>query len=189
MVVNWYPRYDSYYVPNPEPTEWPVRQGDVISPPEQLGPESNDPWLACQIVHPSCEIGAKRDPKQLQVIRVLSLAEFTDANDQTSVVQGYKEKDDVAQIAFAYSFFLPPVPGFADPLYSDFRQIQVVPRSSLSPESRLGALTHDARVFFIRRKLYWEQRWFIEPEEVFRIEGERIRNDPNFVGPRPEWAA
>jgi len=74
-----------------------------------------------------------------------------------------------------------------EPMYSDFRTVAVIPRDLLNIEHRMAALTHDSRVLFIRRKLYWEQRWLLRTEAVQSLEADRIRMDTRFQGPRPSW--
>jgi hypothetical protein len=187
MSVPWYPKHTEYFVQNPQPEEWPVRQGDVLAPPEQFGPDSEDPWFACQVVHPSCELVAKSNPKQVQIVRVNPLASL-DLKDQESVVRGYQTKEGNDVIAFAHTFFLPPVAYSEAPMFADFRSNRLVPRSAVVSDRRIATLTHEARVYFIRRKIYWEQRWFLDHDDVKRLESRRIASDVAFKGPKPTWA-
>jgi hypothetical protein len=88
----------------------------------------------------------------------------------------------------AHTFFLPPVGQLAEPMFADFRQPTIIPRADLDPGRRIAALTHDTRVYFIRRKLYWEQRWLMDLGDVRRLEGDRIGHDEHFIGDKPKWA-
>lgn len=184
---SWYPLAEDYYVPEPEPEFYPVRQGDVMLSPEGPSDSKGRPWRACQVVHPSCEISAKRDVRLLQVVRVLPLSSVS-AKQQEAIARGFNIVDGAPRIAWANTFFLPPVGHEECPMFSDFRQVARVARSQLHVSRRVGALTHDARVYFIRRKLYWEQRWRLDVDDVFALEADRIGADHNFVGQKPAWA-
>lgn len=52
----------------------------------------------------------------------------------------------------------------------------------------VGALTHGARVTFIRRYLYFRFRLALSFEQVRNLEAARVRADPAFQGPKPDWA-
>ncbi len=172
----------------PDPELYPVRQGDLVHAPEGATTSKGKPWHAALVVHPSCEIVAKSEPPRLQVVRVYRLAESS-AKDQERIVLGMQEVDGRVRVAMAHTFFLAPVPGFdEEPMYADFRQPHLAPREALSADRRLAALTHDTRVSFIRRKLYWEQRWRLDLGDVRGLEASRIHGDVAFVGPKPNWA-
>ena len=165
--------------------DYPVRQGDLFAVPEGLGIRV-PPWTACQVVHPTCEF-VKRSLSHFQVIGVYNLGTINPEH-QEKVVAGEELVEDKLRVALAHTFFLPPPDGFTEPMYSNFREIALVPREALVPEHRIAALSHEARVYFIRRKLYWEQRWALEIAATFKLEAQRIGSDANFKGPKPEWA-
>jgi hypothetical protein len=93
------------------------------------------------------------------------------------------------RIAFAHTFFVAPVQGGAMdvPMWADFREVALAPREQFTQDARIGALTHDARVTFIRRYLYFRLRWSLSFEQVRDMEAARIAADPAFGGPRPDW--
>lgn len=184
MTEAWYPPFETYYVPSEEIADYPVRQGDIFPVPP--GIDDDPPWLACQIVHPTCEF-SKRGVKMIQVIGVHAL-NVVQTPFQEAIVAGEEEKDGQLQIAWANTFFLPPPPNTEVPLFSDFRRVRLASRELFTADSRIAALSHDTRVHFIRRKLYWEQRWPISVETTRDLEARRIRSDTAFEGPRPAWA-
>jgi hypothetical protein len=112
-----------------------------------------------------------------------------DANQHQRVVAGISEKDGGVRIAFAHTFFIAPVEGSAldFPMWADFRELALAPRDQFSQDARVGALTHDARVTFIRRYLCFRPRWPLSFEQVREMEAARIAADPAFAGPRPDW--
>lgn len=183
----WYPAVEGYYVTEPDPALYPVRQGDLMLPPEETPISSKKPWLACLVVHPSCDLGAKSHPSDLQVVRVLALRSASEKS-RPDIVLGMRKVDGEARVASANTFFLPPVARLHEPMYADFHQPARIPRAELSVDRRVAALTHNARLYFIRRKLYWEQRWFMALEDVLGFEKVRIAGDSAFVGDKPEWA-
>lgn len=187
MSDGFYPVAQNYYVPDPSPNVFPVRQGDLLQAPEGPTDSKGRPWLACQMIHPSCEIVAKAEPPDLHVVRVIRLSAVS-AKHQEAVLRGMSESETGPRVAWANTFFLPPVGNLSEPMFADFRQVARVARGQLAADRRVAALTHDARVYFIRRKLYWEQRWLLDLEDVFRLERGRIGPDPNFVGEKPAWA-
>ncbi|HET8751954.1 MAG TPA: hypothetical protein VFM43_05460 [Gaiellaceae bacterium] len=112
-------------------------------------------------------------------------------NEQAKVVAGFQEKNTQIEIAHAHTFFLAPVPGHKtldQPLFSNFREVHVVDKKELLDSGRLAALTHDARVTLIRRKLYFRYRLPFSFEDVREWEAARIKGDSKFTGPKPEWA-
>jgi hypothetical protein len=183
----WYPPWDRYFVEDPDPADFPVRQGDLMWPPDETPPGSRKPWVACVVIHPSCELGAKTEPPDPLVVQVFRLGSAPD-RAQEAIVLGMTPDADGLMVAWAHTFFLPPVGEYSEPMFADFRKVARVPREQLTVERRVGALTHDARVYFIRRKLYWEQRWFFELDDVYGFERTRISGDSAFAGPRPPWA-
>jgi hypothetical protein len=72
-------------------------------------------------------------------------------------------------------------------MWADFRELVLAPREQFTHDARIGALTHDARVTFIRRYLYFRLRWSLSFEQVREMEAARIDADPAFAGPRPDW--
>jgi hypothetical protein len=126
--------------------------------------------------------------KQLQVIRVEPLDRIKGSAAQAKVTAGFAEKDGRFEVSYANTFFLPPWEHDEPPMYSDFRDVETVDGSALLDQRRLAALTHEARVTFIRREMYFRYRHFLSFEAVKGLEATRISNDPAFKGPRPEWA-
>jgi hypothetical protein len=180
----WYLDANEYYVSEDEVAAYPVRQGDLF--PADL-PEITE-WHACQLVHPTCELN-KASVEQVQVIRVEPLTRVGDPKQQATVVVGFSEKGGVFRIAHAHTFFLPPYADGIEPMFSNFREVQTVARDGFTFERRLAALTHDARVTFIRREMYFRYRHALTFEDVRKLEAQRISNDPAFQGPRPSWAS
>lgn len=184
----WYPLAEDYYATE-SLDEIPVRQGDLLAPLTGCQDSQGTPWLACQVVHPSCEVVTGK-AKSVQVCRVRALSEH-DANAQLAIVAGETVSDGVATIAFANTFFLPPPQNsgpYAVPMFADFRQVAMVPVAEVSQTERIAALEHQTRVHFIRRSLYWRQRWLLASSVVQEYEALRISNDSAFLGPRPDWA-
>lgn len=50
-------------------------------------------------------------------------------------------------------------------------------------------MTHDCRLAWIRRWIYFRLRLTVTLAQVREMEAERIANDPTFEGPRPDWVA
>lgn len=183
MSDAWYLDASEYYVPPKDAIAFPIRQGDLIAGPE-IGGER---WDAAQIVHPTCELD-KNSVKAVQVVRVRQLSDLDDDFLRSLVVAGYSEQDGQRRVALAHTFFLPPWEKGSEPCFSSFREIATVPREASEPTVRLAAITHECRVTFIRRWLYFRFRLSFALGDVRRWEAARISNDPAFAGPRPEWA-
>ncbi|SRR5216683_5914785 len=185
MNDSWYLRSSAYYVNDSEASAYPNRQGDVFEGIEVNG----ERWNACQLVHPTCEL-AKGAVKQLHVIRVHSIAEVADKNQQSAICTGWTEKDGQIRVAFAHTFFLAPVRSVAggDPLFSNFREIAQIDRELILDGHRVASLTHEARVSFIRRMIYFAYRMRFAFNQVQEWEAARIAADPDFQGPKPAWA-
>lgn len=164
---------------------YPVRQGDLFANVQTANGAHLD---AALIVHPTCELG-KASVTNVQVARVQPLDALPDENQRQQVVAGISEKNGGVRIAFAHTFFVAPVEGSAlhTPMWADFRELVLAPREQFTQEARIGALTHDARVTFIRRYLYFRLRWSLSFEQVRDMEAARIGADPAFAGPRPDW--
>jgi hypothetical protein len=182
----WYLDADDYYVPAAVAGEYPTRQGDLIAGPAAAG---DDRWLAAQIVHPTCEL-TKDSVKEVQVARVRPLSDLDDDFLRGLVVAGYSERDGQRRVALAHTFFLPPWAANGEPCFANFREMATVPRKSPGPASseRLAAITHECRVSFIRRWLYFRFRLAFGTDQVRNWEAVRISADPTFAGPKPEWA-
>ncbi len=173
---------EEYYVPARECVKYPLRQGDVFA-----WPDMPSGWKAAQLVHPTCEI-AKSGVKTLQVVRVEPFSELRDDSQRALVAGGLKEKAGTWTIAMAHTFFLWPWGRRNDPGYANFREIIVVNQDLITAENRVAALTHDCRVTFIRRWLYFRFRILLSLDQVRDLEAGRISHDQNFQGPRPTWA-
>ena len=119
------------------------------------------------------------------------LAAIKEQRQQAAVVTGWEEKGGIIQVAFANTFFLPPIPEsdtFAYPMFSNFRDVLVVNKDELLGATRIAAITHDCRVSLIRRMIYFRYRFNLAFGEVRDLEAARIGADPTFEGPRPAWA-
>lgn len=176
---------DRVWVPAGEAAAWPTRQGDLFGALSIAG----DRWDAALLIHPTCEV-AKASVRRLQVVRVRALAALADVHQRTRVVAGLEERSGRMQVAFAHTFFCPPAPGsdLDAPMWADLREVALVDREQLSDAGRAGVMSHDARVTFIRRYMYFRFRLLLDVEAVRRLEADRIRADPAFAGPRPAWA-
>lgn len=183
MTDAWYLEAGDYYVPQEEAGDYPLRQGDIVAGPKIEGEE----WLAAQIVHPTCEL-AKSSVKAIQVVRVRPLADLDDDFLRSLVVAGYSERDGERRVAVAHTFFLPPWEAGGEPCFANFREIVALPRERPQSAERLAAITHDCRLTFIRRWLYFRFRLAFRPDQVRDWETARISADPAFAGPKPDWA-
>lgn len=183
MSDAWYLDADEYYVPPESAAEHPIRQGDLIAGPEIEGAQ----WHAAQIVHPTCELG-KAAVKAVQIVRVRPLSDLDDDFLRSLVVAGYSERDGQRRVAVAHTFFLPPWRDGGKPCFANFREIAAIPRERPELDDRLAAITHDCRVTFIRRWLYFHFRLAFGPDQVRSWEATRISADPAFAGPKPAWA-
>lgn len=189
MADPWYPPANEYFVPGSAQEEYPVRQGDVFEPGEV--PESEvKGWIGFMLLHPSCEVQTGKSDR-LHVARLHAVSELADQFSQTTVTYGLRERDDGSVVvAFANTFWVPPATNegpLSEPLFADFRETGRLPREALAPELRVGAMTHEARVYLIRRKIYFDFRWLLSLDAVRDLERDRIGSDDRFAGPRPEW--
>jgi hypothetical protein len=141
-----------------------------------------------QVVHPTCELG-KADIDSVQVCKVRLLSDLSDDFKKSCVVAGMREKDGQQVTAFANTFFLPALSPPHEGMFADFRELHLVDRIGVSLNNRQAALTHDCRVYFIRRWFYFRFRILLSLQQVFRLEERRISGDKNFQGPRPSWAS
>ena len=183
-----YPRHDEYWVPPSDEVEYPPRHGDVFTTPDtEACRAGNRSFHAVVILHPSCELNAKARPDSL--ITVARVRPVSDAKlDQQSALRtGWVERNGLIQRAFVHTFWLAPLPDEPESdLYVDFREVVTVKFSELT--HRRAAMTHEARVHLIAREIYFRFRWAVEVADVRAAEAKRIDSDPNFLGPRPNWA-
>lgn len=189
MIDFAYPESNTYYVTDGV-ERYPVRQGDLLTPSPQFQERLGKKWHALAVVHPSCEIITTK-AQTIQVCRVLRL-ESQSANLRPLIVQG-TQTDEAGEprIAMSHTFYFPALASgdlVEEPLLADFRQVTSIPSAEASRDYRLAALTHEARVCFIQRSLYWRQRWYLSLSQVQELEKDRISHDYEFEGPRPEWA-
>lgn len=179
----WYIDADDYYVAAEEAHRYPLRQGDLLAGPELDG----ERWHAAQLVHPTCEL-TKPTLKRVQLVRVRPLDELADDQLRALAVAGFSEDAGHRRVALAHTFFLPPPEQGSDPAIANFREIASVDRALATSQARLGTLTHDCRVSFVRRWLYFRFRLAFSFEQVRAWEARRISADAEFTGPRPAWA-
>ena len=185
----WYPPAESYYSED-DPDVVPIRQGDILRPKSIYDGSMDKTWLGCLVIHPSCEIITQK-ARKIQVCRIRLLQEHG-KNQQASIAAGETtDEDGNTRVAMAHTFFLPPVSEdhrFDHPMFADLRDTVLVDKTEITTDRRIAIMTHDARVYFIRRYVYWRQRWMLPIQDVLELEKERIGRDANFSGPRPVWA-
>lgn len=147
-------------------------------------------WPGFVVVSPSCEVQNKT--AGVQVARLHRLSELQDPFQRTAVTYGFDTRDAVVRVAFAHTFWMPPAADdgpLSDALFVDFRDARLLDRDAVAQERRAQALTHDARVYFIRRKVFYRYRWLLSVDNVRGLEAARIAGDESFRGPRPAWAS
>ena len=185
----WYPPHSSYY-DSGYSDQIPVRQGDILNLGLDCDNAEQEGWLGCIVIHPSCEIITRKASK-IQVCRVRQLQEH-DESMQENISAGESTDSNLnVRVAMAHTFFLAPVIGnieFSEPMFADFRALALVDKNEVTKDRRVAIMTHNARVYFIRRYLYWRQRWKIPIDKVLALEKVRISRDTDFEGPRPVWA-
>lgn len=137
-----------------------------------------------------CELALKAKPTDpTQVARVLPLSS-QDANAQSAIVAGWQERNGSVVVAFAHTMFLAPVPGHPphdEPMFAHLKSMATVQFGALHAAGRIAALDHTPRVHLIRREIYYRYRWVTDLADIHAMEADRIRNDPQFTPPRPEW--
>lgn len=182
---NFYLRHDRYWVAPDEQADYPVRQGDLFADIEVAG----ERWPAALLIHPTCEL-AKVSVGRVQVARVQLLDELGEVGQRARVVAGLSVETNGVRIQFAHTFFIAPAEhgGLAEPMFANLREIALIDRALFSQDRRAAAMTHNARVTLIRRYLYFRFRMLTSFQEVRALEAARIRADPAFAGPRPDWA-
>jgi hypothetical protein len=183
----WYPDADEYYVPPDDESQYPTRQGDVFEVRSDVTPPD---WAGFIVVSPSCEVQSKAT--DAQVARLRRVSDLPDEFQRVQVTYGFDTRDPaVVKVAFAHTFWMPPAlddgPLSGD-LFANFREVISIPQVAVLPEVRARAMTHEARLYFIRRKVFYRYRWNLTIEDVRTLEEERIASDANFAGPRPLWA-
>lgn len=184
MAEAWYPHASDYYVDVAEAGAYPVRQGDVFGAQADL-----TDWRGFLVLHPSCEIQTGK-AKRVQVARLRAVSELADTFQQTAVTYGFTEDEGKVKVAFANTFWLPPATDsgeLAEPMFADLRDVSTIPVATVLPETRVRALSHDARVHLIRRLVYFLFRWNLPLTQVRKLEASRISADAMFAGPRPSW--
>jgi hypothetical protein len=179
----WYLDAGRYWIASDAAVSYPLRQGDLVAG-FQSGPAE---WLAAQIVHPSCELG-KRSMGRVQVARVRPLSDLADDVSRELVMAGFRDANGYRKVAVAHTFFLTPWSDDGEPCFVNFREMRSIDRASVSLDSRVATMTHDCRVAWIRRWIYFRLRLTVTLAQVREMEAERIAGDPSFEGPRPEWA-
>ncbi len=192
MVDGQYPPAEEYWVSPDHDGSYPLRYGDMCVTPEldQCRTGKGRLWDRILVLSPSCELGDKAAPDtQVLVARVNPVSNVS-ANQRGQVRVGWVELSGRMRIAHANTFWMPPTPLQDDDgdWYADFRRLQSVPLSAIRQAGRVAALTHDARIYLIRREAYFKYRWLLPHDVVLGLESERIRNDLAFQGPRPNWA-
>ena len=186
---SWYPPYSSYY-DSAYSDQIPVRQGDILKLGSNCDSAQREEWLDCIVIHPSCEIITGKASK-IQVSRIRQLQEHKEGMQEYIIAGESTDSNGNIRVAMAHTFFLPPVIGnidFSEPMFADFRDLALVDKNKITSDQRVAIMAHDARVYFIRRYLYWRQRWKIHIEQVLALEKRRISRDTYFEGPRPAWA-
>ena len=186
----WYPHPDAFWVRPAEANQYRFRYGDLFNAPPGCLDANGVPWMAVMVLHPSCDLGAKSKPSRpILVARVQPVVGHgRDEAAHTRIRAGWAEKDGVVFIAFANACWLSAPPDQPDfDLYTDFRKTCTVPFEHLGAAGRRAAMAHDARVHVIRGEIYFKYRWKTALADIFAAEGERIRNDADFAGPRPAW--
>lgn len=187
----WFPPADEYWVDASESDQHPLRYGDMCAAPdlEECRTAKGKSWAHVLVLHPSCELGVKAaSDTEVIVARVNRVADIG-ASQRGAVRLGWAERNGQILVAHANTFWMPPLPTQDDDtdFYADFRRLQRVPFAALR-DLREAAMTHDTRVYLIRRELYFKYRWLVDLDNVRMLETERIAGDPNFAGPRPDWA-
>ncbi len=182
-MKGWYINAKDLYVPAKNASKYPVRQGDVVH-----GSFLPVDWAAGQVVHPTCEL-TKPSVKTVQIARVHALADLASDFERQLVITGFRELENgETRIDAAHTFFLPKRSKAQKDTFVTFRELTSISANHLTNKSRVLTLTHEGRVTFIRRWIYFRFRWGLSYDEVQEAERVRISADPNFAGPRPVWA-
>lgn len=185
-----YPEDSGFWVASGGADQYPLRYGDVFATPDGL-PQVGDlegRWHALLALHPSCELGVKAAPGGVQVARIHELHTLADPQAQQQIRVGLKEVDGRIQVVRANTMYLAPLSGTDAELFADLREVSRVPLASLQDAGRLAVMTHDARIALLRRDIYFRYRHLLSLDDLVALEARRIRDDPNFAGPKPPWA-
>jgi hypothetical protein len=183
----WYPPGEIYFVDPREADDYPARQGDVFDAPEEEGALSE--WKGFVLTHPTCEL---RKAPEVQIARIRLVSELPDPFQQALVTFGFRDRGGTIEVAYAHTFWLPPATrdgALSEPMFAVFRDVLTVDRGRVDSDRRARALSHEARLYLIRRKILFRYRWALTLDQVRKLEADRIRRDPSFEGPRPDWAA
>ena len=186
---SWYPKSSEYWF-DAEEYDYPFRYGDMFNCPDNPACTTTRgrPWGAVLILTPSCELGAKATADTEVLVMRVNQINALGTNSRALVRVGFAEKQGKVVVAHANTFWLAPPPGADDEIdfYGDFRVAQRVPLRELIEGGRIGAMSHEARAYLIRREIYFKYRWLLDVDEVRQHEAWRIGHDP-YVGPRPQW--
>lgn len=195
----------NYWVPKEEAQQRPFRYGDLFNSPasdkpssqSQLTSEHGDlegrtrsPWFAAVVLSPSCEVGDKaKDETPILIARVKN-ANDIDSGLLAKIIAGWEMKNNKVTVAFSKYAYLQPV-SFNDKYsghsFIDYTQTTWVSYKELKAAERVAALDHEARACLVRREIYYKYRWVVPLSEIKRLEKLRIDNDPNYIGPKPDW--
>lgn len=197
-----YPLDDRFWVPAGDADAYPWRYGDLLHVPSGIealtveepaqddAPPRTKPWHAVMVLHPASDLGAKRAPQGVQIVRVRPLEDVGET-DQRAVITGYTIRDGIVRDAHVSLVYLAGVAGSAHHeghMFADLRTTARVPLPTLEAAGRIAAMTHEARVAVIARELRFRYRWGLTPTDVMTFEKARIGRDADFKGPRPTWA-
>jgi hypothetical protein len=146
-------------------------------------------WPHVIVLHPSCEINAKSASDTAILVARVNRIQNLSAPQRAVVRLGWREENLVAKVAHTNTFWMPPLPMQEDGAdwYADFRRLVSVDPKSLDESGREACMSHDARVYLIRKEMSFKYRWNVSIDEVRELERQRIASDPNFVGPKPSW--
>lgn len=190
---SFYPPTAEYWVDPAEAHAYPLRYGDLCATPRvpELRRKTGKYWHRVLVLSPSCEMGAKAtDSTQVLVARVYAADDGIGEKQRAAVRMGWQENGGRRKVAHAATMWLAPPPNGPQDrdLFADFRTARPVPLADLRTAGRVAAMTHEARLYLIRREMGFRYRWMVDLEAVRAAEAERIRNDEAFEGPRPDWA-
>ncbi len=190
MTEYWYPESEDYY-DTAANGDIPVRQGDLLISGSTCLDSKGRKWHGCIVVHPSCDVVTGK-VDHIQVCRVRLLTDQSRKYQELIVVGERTDEQGRNLVAMAHTYYMAPVADheqFGQPMYADLLDVVRLPKHEVTVENRIAALTHDARNCFIRRSLYWRQRWLLPASTVQQLEAHRISHDSEFQGPRPSWAS
>jgi hypothetical protein len=196
-----YPLDQGFWVPAGDTDAYPWRYGDLLHVPSDVEaltveePGEGDaaprtkPWHAVMVLHPACDLGAKRAPQGVQVVRCAPSTTWEEG--PAGGLTGYTIRDGIVRDAHVSLVYLAGVAGSAHHeghMFADLRTTARVPLPTLEAAGRIAAMTHEARVAVIAREMRFRYLWGLKPTDVMTIEKARIGRDADFKGPRPTWA-